>query len=200
MVKTWEKHKTTETILCNGWKLAVGGGWRLVVGGWWRLAVGPWGLSLRVVLEKKMKDGPDNLSVDRRPPPTRQTGPLPVRRVVHQRANESSEPRTAVALPSTAIGNGGRPEGAAPCVTFCLVVAPLRGLDSHPLFPSHVASGCCFLSAAAASALAGVVFCFAEPSNWCVGAVLNVAWCAGCASAAPNNWRIEDVLVVAGVV
>ena len=30
-------------------------------------------------------------------------------------------------------------------------------LDSHPFFPSHVASGCCFLSAAAAGALAGVV-------------------------------------------
>ena len=35
---------------------------------------------------------------------------------------------------------------------------------------------------------------------WGVGAVLNVAWCAVCTSAAPNNWRIEDVLVVAGVV
>ena len=77
-------------------------------------------------------------------------------------------------------------------------------LDSHPFFPSHVASGCCFLSAAAAGALAGVVSAFTEPSSWCVGAVLHVAWCAVCASAAPNNhnnnWRIEDVLVVAGVV
>ena len=63
-------------------------------------------------------------------------------------------------------------------------------LDSHPFFPSHVASGRCFLSAAAAGALAGVVSAFAEPSSWCVGAVLNVAWCAVCASAAPNNWRI----------
>ena len=35
------------------------------------------------------------------------------------------------------------------------------------------ASGCCFLSAAAAGALAGVVSAFAEPSSWCVGAVLN---------------------------
>ena len=64
----------------------------------------------------------------------------------------------------------------------------------------HVASGCCVLSAAAAGALAGVVSVFAEPRGWCVGAVLNVAGCAVCASAAPNNWRIEDVLVVAGVV
>ena len=38
-----------------------------------------------------------------------------------------------------------------------------------------------------------------EPSSWCAGAVLDVAWCAVCTSAAPNNWRIEDVLVVAGV-
>ena len=71
-------------------------------------------------------------------------------------------------------------------------------MDSHPFFPSHVASGCCFLSAAAAGALAGVVSAFAEPSS--VGAVLNVACYAVCASAAPNSWRIEDVLVVAGVV
>ena len=73
-------------------------------------------------------------------------------------------------------------------------------LDSHPFFPSHVASGRCVLSAAAAGAPAGVVSAFAEPRRWCVGAVLNVAGCAVCASAAPNNWRIEDVLVVAGVV
>ena len=64
-------------------------------------------------------------------------------------------------------------------------------LDSHPFFPSHVASGCCFLSDAAAGALAGVVSAFAEHSSWCVGAVLNVAWCAVCVSAAPNNWRID---------
>ena len=69
-------------------------------------------------------------------------------------------------------------------------------LDSHPFFPSHVASGRCVLSATAAGALAGVVSAFAEPSS-CVGAVLNVTWCAVCA---PNNWRIEDVLVVAGIV
>ena len=48
--------------------------------------------------------------------------------------------------------------------------------------------------------LAGVVSVFTEPSIWCVGAVLKVAWCAVCASAAPNSWRIEVVLVVAGVV
>ena len=39
-----------------------------------------------------------------------------------------------------------------------------------------------------------------EPSSWRVGTVLDVAWCAVCVSAAPNNWRIEDVLVVARVV
>ena len=39
MVETWAwaRHKTTETTLNNGWRLAVGG-WRLVaVGGWWSL-------------------------------------------------------------------------------------------------------------------------------------------------------------------
>ena len=38
MVKTWAKHKTTETVLNSGWRLAVGG-WRLAVGGGWRLVV-----------------------------------------------------------------------------------------------------------------------------------------------------------------
>ena len=61
----------------------------------------------------------------------------------------------------------------------------------------HVASGHCVMSAGAAGALAGVVSALAEPSSWCIGVVLNVAWCAACASAAPNSWRIEDVLVVA---
>ena len=88
---------------------------------------------------------------------------------------------------------------APPCVTFRLVVAPLRGPGQSPVLPSHVASGCCFLSVAAARALAGVISAFAEPSSWCVGAVLDVAGCAVGASAAVNNWRIEDVLVVAGV-
>ena len=53
MGKTWARHKTTETVLNNGWRLAAVGGWWLAVGGWrlavggWRLAVGgPWGLSL----------------------------------------------------------------------------------------------------------------------------------------------------------
>ena len=62
-------------------------------------------------------------------------------------------------------------------------------LDSHPFFPSHVASGRCFLSAAAAGALAGVVSAFAEP-NGCPGAVLDVTWCVVCASIVPNSWRI----------
>ena len=63
-------------------------------------------------------------------------------------------------------------------------------LDGHPLFPSHVALGRCVLSAAAAGAPAGVVSAFAEPSGWCAGAVLNVAGCAVCVSAAPSSWRI----------
>ena len=86
-----------------------------------------------------------------------------------------------------------------PRVTFRRVVVSLRGpgrMDGPP----HVASGRCVLSAAAAGAPAGVVSAFAEPSSWCAGAVLDVAGWAVCASAAPNNWRIEDVLVVAGVI
>ena len=47
-------------------------------------------------------------------------------------------------------------------------------LDSPPFVPSHVASGRCFLSAAAAGAPAGVVSVFAEPRRWCAGG------CAGC--------------------
>ena len=45
MVKTWARHKTTETGWNNGWRLAaVGGGWRRLaaVGGGWRLVVGGW--------------------------------------------------------------------------------------------------------------------------------------------------------------
>ena len=79
-----------------------------------------------------------------------------------------------------------------PCVTFRLVVAH-GALDSHPFFPSHVASGRCFLSAAAAGAPAGVVSAFAEARGWCAGAVLDVACCAVWASAAPSSWRIGVV-------
>ena len=54
---------------------------------------------------------------------------------------------------------------------------------------SSVASGRCVLSAAAAGAPAGVVSAFTEPSGWCAGAVLDVAGCAVCVSAAPSGWR-----------
>ena len=81
-----------------------------------------------------------------------------------------------------------RPPPPPPRVTSWLLFL-YGALGSHPFFPLHIASGCCFLSAAAASALAGVVSAFAEPSGWCVGAVLDVAWCAVCVSVAPNNWR-----------
>ena len=40
MVKTWAGHKTTETVLNNGWRLAAVGGWLLAVGGWRLVAVG----------------------------------------------------------------------------------------------------------------------------------------------------------------
>ena len=69
MVKTWATHKTTETVLNTGWRLAVGrwwrlaadGDWQLVVGGGWRrLAVGGWwslGAALKAVLNKKGNGG-----------------------------------------------------------------------------------------------------------------------------------------------
>ena len=41
-----------------------------------------------------------------------------------------------------------------PCVTFRRLLLLYEALDGHPFFPSHVASGRCFLSAAAAGALA----------------------------------------------
>ena len=62
-------------------------------------------------------------------------------------------------------------------------------LDSHPSFPSHVVSGRRFLTAAAAG----------DPLV-SPGAVLDVAGCAVCASAAPSSWRVGVVLVVAGIV
>ena len=38
MVKTWTRHKTTEALLNNGWRLLAASVWRLVaVGGWWHL-------------------------------------------------------------------------------------------------------------------------------------------------------------------
>ena len=40
IVKTWARHKTTETGVNNGRRLAALGGWRLAVGGGWQLAVG----------------------------------------------------------------------------------------------------------------------------------------------------------------
>ena len=43
VVKTWARHKTTETVLNNGWRLVAVGNWRLAVGcGWWRWAAGGW--------------------------------------------------------------------------------------------------------------------------------------------------------------
>ena len=92
------------------------------------------------------------------------------------------------------------PADAPPVWHFVWLLFLYGALDSHPFFPSHVASGCFFLSAAAAGALAGVVSAFVEPSGWCARAVLDVAWCAVCASVAPSSWRIVVVLVVAGIV
>ena len=50
LVKTCERHKTTDAVLNNGWRLAVGGGWRVVAVGGWRLVAvgGGWLLALVV--------------------------------------------------------------------------------------------------------------------------------------------------------
>ena len=52
MVKTWARHKTTETVLNNVWQLAVSGSWLVAVGSWWSLGGCPSGLSLT---EKKKR-------------------------------------------------------------------------------------------------------------------------------------------------
>ena len=73
-------------------------------------------------------------------------------------------------------GGGGRSSPfSRPPVWHSVGLLLLYGaLDSHPFFPSHVASGRCVLSAAAAGAPAGGVSAFAEPRRWCAGG------CAGC--------------------
>ena len=84
-----------------------------------------------------------------------------------------------------------------PCVTFRPVVVPLRGPGTRSSLRvlCRVAAFC--------RPLRRVLLLVSLPrSRSPVAGVLglNVAWCAVCASAAPNSWRIEDVLVVAGVV
>ena len=83
-------------------------------------------------------------------------------------------------------------EAQPPCVTFRLVAVPLWGPGQSPVLPFACCVGL-LLSV-------GVVSAFAAPSGWYAGAVLDVAWCAVCASVAPSSWRIEVVLVVAGAV
>ena len=92
------------------------------------------------------------------------------------------------------VGAGGVPPPVRHSVGLLFLY---EALGSHPFFPSHVASGRCFLSAAAADAPAGVVSAFAEPSSWCVGAVLNVAFVR---QRRPIVGVLGVVLVVAGVV
>ena len=91
--------------------------------------------------------------------------------------------------------------GEPPCAAFCLVVAPLRGpwtvTRSSLRMLRRVAAFCRPLR----PVLLLVSFpCSRSPVVGVLGAVLNVAWCAVCASAALNSWRIEDVLVAGGVV
>ena len=79
-------------------------------------------------------------------------------------------------------------------------VAPFRGPGQSPVLPF----ACCIGSLRSVGRC-GRCSCWCrfrvrEPRRWCAGAVLDVAGCAVCASAAPNNWRIEVVLVVVGLV
>ena len=83
MVKIWARHKTTETVLNNGWRLVAVGGWRLVtvgsvwhlaIGGWWRLVAvgggwrlavgGPWGLSFTEKKMEVLKDSPASSPIE----------------------------------------------------------------------------------------------------------------------------------------
>ena len=87
------------------------------------------------------------------------------------------------------------PPNHPPCVTFRLVVVPLWGPGQSTVLPF----ACC-VGLLLSVGRCGRCSCWCRVSSWCVGAVLNVAWCAVCASAAPNSWCVEDVLVVARVV
>ena len=59
MVKAWARHKTTETVLNNGGRLAVAGGWYLAVGGGWRVAVGGWRLAVGGPPGGSLRAGPN---------------------------------------------------------------------------------------------------------------------------------------------
>ena len=123
----------------------------------------------------------------------------PAKQTSRQERREKAEKSGSLLSPAQRVvehrvvksGSGGGGGGVWTPVSHSVGLLLLYGaLDSHPFVPPHVASGRCVLSAAAAGAPAGVVSAFAEPSGWCAGAVLDVAGCAVCASAAPNSWRI----------
>ena len=106
-----------------------------------------------------------------------QTAELPPA-TAHQRCVQTAQ-RPPYTSPTTLLRGTTPPRTPNPPVRHSVWLLFLYGaLDSHPFFPSHVASGCFFPSAGAAGAPAGVVSAFAEPSGWCVGAVLDVARCA----------------------
>ena len=92
-----------------------------------------------------------------------------------------------------------------PCVTFCRAVVSLRGPGQSPVLRMlrRVAAFCRPLRPVL------LLVSFPRSRGPAVG-VLGLCWmwrdvagCGGCAvraPAAPNSWRIEDVLVVVGVV
>ena len=98
------------------------------------------------------------------------------------------------------------------CQRSCRMTCVLRGSGSQrrrpgeglePTFldprypPCHIPSGCGFFTGPWTVTRLSLRMlrqvpafaAFAEPSGLCVGAVLNVAGCAVCASAAPSSWR-----------
>ena len=79
-------------------------------------------------------------------------------------------PHPSLGSPRSSVREGtqGQPYPPPPPVGHAVGLLSLYGaLDSHPFVPSHVASGRCVLSAAAAGAPAGVVSALAEGLCWC---------------------------------
>ena len=88
-----------------------------------------------------------------------------------------------------------------PRVTCRRVVVSLRGPGQSPVLPFACCVGSLLSVGRCGRCSCWCRFCVrGAPWLVCWGAVLNVAGWAVCVSAAPNNWSIEDVLVVAGVV
>ena len=107
----------------------------------------------------------------------RLTPPHPCQQIFPQEKNEVYQRglELEVDFRYTNFFSGLCPPPPPPCDISVGLMLLYGALDSHPFVPSHVASGRCVLSAAAAGALAGVVSALAGPSRWCTAVVLVVA-------------------------